>query len=106
MSSNDLVALGFIYVIVFLTYIIFVLNGINSYARRLGREGITWVFLGIIFTPIITFFVLYMKGETDTHRKERIIEEETLKQNYKSEAFKNSEIQEKDKDAMNVLLSH
>ena len=72
----------------------------NQYATRMGYSNIGYLFLAIFGTPII-LLVIYMQGETDEHRKRRIIEEEAWRRGENIEVAK----EEKDKDITDVLLS-
>lgn len=46
------------------------------YAERLGRSSGGFALLALFFSPILSAFFLFMLGETNEHRKARIIEEE------------------------------
>lgn len=48
---------------------------INRYASRLGYSSGEWIAVAIIFSPIIAIILLYACGETDEHRKMRMMEE-------------------------------
>lgn len=77
--------------IIFIIIIWFILLGaISSYAKRLGRDEIGWVIFSIFCTPLAGAFALWLKGETDEHRKNRIIEEENWKESCKGSLNKES----------------
>jgi len=64
----------------------YMLNAIMNYADRNGRDKILWVFIGIIFPPLIAAFLLFLYGESKERRKERIIEEELWKRSRNEKA--------------------
>ena len=68
-ALSGFLILGFV-----IAYLI-LLSCVYAYANRLGREGGIWVFFSLLFSPILGAFALWLKGETDEHRKERIIQE-------------------------------
>lgn len=43
--------------------LIFLLWAIGQYAKRLNRDQGSWIFIAIVFSPIIAFLSLYMVGE-------------------------------------------
>lgn len=67
------------WVMIFIAYIL-LLSAVYKYAKRLGQERITWVVVSLFCSPIVGLIGLYMEGETDEHRKARIIEEEEWRQ--------------------------
>lgn len=69
------------WVMIFIAYIL-LLSAVYKYAKRLGQERITWVVVSLFCSPIVGLIGLYMEGETDEHRKTRIIEEEKWRQEY------------------------
>lgn len=73
----------------------------NQYATRMGYSNVGYLFLAIFGTPIILLLVIYMQGETDEHRKKRIIEEEAWRRGENIEVAK----EEQDKDITDVMLS-
>ena len=73
----------------------------NQYAKRMGYSNIGYLFLSILGSPIVLLLVIYMQGETDEHRKRRIIEEEAWRRGENIEVAK----EEKDKDITDVLFS-
>lgn len=75
-------------VLLFIVVYCFMLHAVMNYADRKGRDKTFWVFIGIIFSPIIATFLLSLYGESKEHRKERIIEEELWKQNSEIEVEK------------------
>ncbi len=52
-------------------------------ANQRGRSGFGWLVLSIIITPFLCMLFLYLLGETNDKRKERIIEEEELRNQYR-----------------------
>lgn len=68
------------FAIIFLIIVWLILLGaVGSYAKRLGRDSASWGVFSFFFSPLLGAFALWLKGETDEHRKERIIEEEDWK---------------------------
>ncbi len=67
------------WVMIFIAYIL-LLSAVYKYAKRLGQERITWVVVSLFCSPIVGLIGLYMEGETDEHRRTRIIEEENWRQ--------------------------
>lgn len=67
--------------LLFIVVYCFMLNAVIHYAERNGRDKTSWIFVAIIFSPIIAAFLLFLYGESKEHRKERIIEEELWKRN-------------------------
>lgn len=101
--AEFLLGLGiFIYVILFILWII-VAVCTGFYAERLGRSfgGYTCfsIFLGCFF-PII---ILLLLGETDEHRKARVIEEEMWRRSLAAGLLKDDKSEEK--DIMDVLTN-
>lgn len=68
-ALSGFLILGFV-----IAYLI-LLSCVYAYANRLGREGGIWVFFSLLFFPILGAFALWLKGETDEHRKERLVQE-------------------------------
>lgn len=66
--------LGLIWICIICVYGLCV-YAVYKYAKRLGRSG-SWGVLAVLMSPIIASFILCLMGETDAHRKARIIEEE------------------------------
>ena len=56
----------------------------GTYAERLGRSGV-WFLFALLFSPFLAAFLLYMLGETNDHRKARIIEEESWRRSCDAE---------------------
>lgn len=63
------------WVMIFIAYLL-LLSAVYKYATRLGQERTTWVFISLFCSPVVGLIGLYMEGESDEHRKERIMEEE------------------------------
>lgn len=87
MSEIGGIPMGLI-VLLFIVVYCFILNAVMNYADRKGRDKTFWVFIGIVFSPIIATFLLFLYGESKEHRKERIIEEELWKRNCETEVEK------------------
>ena len=66
---NTFLIFGFV-----VAYLI-LLSCIYTYANRLGRDGGVWVFFSLLFSPLLGALALWLKGETDEHRKERLVQE-------------------------------
>lgn len=66
--------LGLIWICIICVYGLCV-YAVYKYAKRLGRSG-SWGVLAVLMSPVIASFILCLMGETDAHRKARIIEEE------------------------------
>ncbi len=65
----------------------------GAYACRLGRSIGTFAFLAFLCSPFIVAFLLFMLGETDEHRKTRIIEEEKWRRSCGTETSQHNEEQ-------------
>lgn len=93
--------------LVFIVVYCFMLNAVMHYADRNGRDKTFWVFIAIIFTPVIAAFLLFLYGESKEHRKERVIEEEFWKRSCNEETMKIKEVMEskvsKEKDMSDPL---
>ena len=76
---NEYGGLTFLVIVFFIVGFCFMINAIMRYAERNGRNKTSWMFIAIIFTPILSSFLLFLYGETKERRKERIIEEELWK---------------------------
>lgn len=63
----------------------------GAYADRLGRSIGTFAFLAFLCSPFIVAFILFMLGETDEHRKARIIEEERWRRSCSTETSQSNE---------------
>ncbi|MDE6183005.1 MAG: hypothetical protein K2F53_01105, partial [Rikenellaceae bacterium] len=50
--------------------------GVCNLASRYGRSVLLWLLVSIFFTPVLPIIYLLFSGETDSHRRKRIIEEE------------------------------
>lgn len=90
--------------VTFLIYIIWAFF-VGEYARRLGRGETSWFLFAFFLSPIFAIIVLFMKGETDEHRKARIIEEEIWRRSCNNtEITPNTDIIHEN-DVMNVLTN-
>lgn len=52
----------------------------TSMAKKRGRSQFGWFLFSFLFSPILGMIFLACLGETDDRRKERIMEEEELRQ--------------------------
>lgn len=53
-------------------------------ANKRGRSAFGWFILSLITSPFLGILVLALIGETEAKRKERIIEEEELRNRYRN----------------------
>lgn len=53
-------------------------------ANKRGRSAFGWFILSLITSPFLGILVLALIGETETKRKERIVEEEELRNRYRT----------------------
>uniref|UniRef100_UPI003FF0DF25 hypothetical protein n=1 Tax=Bacteroides clarus TaxID=626929 RepID=UPI003FF0DF25 len=78
-NSNEylglLSALSTFLIFGFVVAYVILLSSVYTYANRLGRDGGVWLFFSLLFSPLLGAFALWLKGETDEHRKERLIQE-------------------------------
>lgn len=65
-------------------------------ASKRGRSGFGWFIFCLFFSPFLAMLLLAVLGETDKKRRERIIEEEKLRNQYREPAVKNSTHEIKD----------
>jgi len=59
-------------------------------AKKRGRSGFGWFVFCLFFSPFLAILLLAVLGETDEKRRERIIEEEKLRNQYREPAINNS----------------
>lgn len=52
---------------------------VGKMASRRGRSVLFWFILSLFVSPLICMLILYLMEETDSKRRERIIEEERLR---------------------------
>ena len=57
---------------------------IFPFANKRGRSGFGWFIFSVIFSPLLGFIVLLCLGETEEKRRERIIEDEKLRQSLRN----------------------
>jgi len=57
-------------------------------AEKKGHNGIKWALLSLIISPIIVIIILAVLGETEEHRKRRIIQEEKLRESIRKGEYK------------------
>ena len=70
--------------LVIIILIIFLSVIVVKMANKRGRSGFGWFMLSMIISPFLCMLFLYLLGETDDKRKERIIEEEVLRNQYRN----------------------
>lgn len=66
-------------IILFIALPVWFLVLVARMARKRGRHAFPWVLLALFTSPITPAILLLCLGETEKHRKERIIEEERLR---------------------------
>lgn len=72
MSEIGGIPMGWI-VLLFIVVYCFMLNAVMNYADRKGRDKTFWVFIGIVFSPIIaTFCYSCMVNQKSTEKKESL----------------------------------
>lgn len=77
--------------------LIFLLWAIGQYAKRLNRDQGSWIFIAIVFSPIIAFLSLYMVGE------KKIDGTITNRTSTSSSRESEEEIQKKESNELSVL---
>lgn len=77
--------------------LIFLLWAIGQYAKRLNRDQGSWIFIAIVFSPIIAFLSLYMVGE------KKIDGITTNRTSISSSRESEEEIQKKESNELSVL---
>lgn len=66
---------------IFIFLVTFVLTFVTaSLARKKGRSGFGWFVIACIITPYLSMIILACLGETEEKRRERIMDEERLRQ--------------------------
>lgn len=65
-------------------------------ANKRGRSGLFWFLFSLIISPFLSMLFLYFLGETEEKRRERIIEEEKLRNLYRNPARENKNHSEND----------
>lgn len=70
-----------LFIVVFLLIPLFIVAEI---ADKKGRSSTLWVIYSIIVSPYLSMYILHILGETNDKREERIVEEEKLKNLYRS----------------------
>ena len=89
---NVIIALLVFFVLLLVVYVALCFCVMNT-ARRLGRNDVGWFILSFFFTPYFGAIMVACLGETDKKRRERIIEDEELRQNISSRnVYQDSEI--------------
>lgn len=82
MESNNLVFILFLLIVI--TFLIVLLTIPVKMANRRGRSGIIWFLFSLIISPFLSMLFLFLLGETDEKREERIIQEEILRSQYRN----------------------
>lgn len=91
------------WVMIFIAYVL-LLSAVYKYATRLGQERITWVVISLFCSPVVGLIGLYMEGESDEHRKARVIEEEMWRRSYSNIEIPTPDITH-ESDIMNTLTN-
>lgn len=81
----------------------FIIVGIMSEQR--GRSTGIWMLLSLIYTPFPIIVFLFFLGETDKKRRERILEEEAIRDKYRISSFE-QKMHDKIKDIEDNLIEH
>lgn len=92
----------FIWCIIFVVWI-FGLICAGSYAERLGRSLGGWLVVALLISPIFVAILLYMLGETNEHRKARIIEEERWRRSCDAEVQQENNNTPQKEDIVDIL---
>lgn len=66
----------FVYLVALFVFYCYLCRVAQFYAIRNGRESIRWFLFAFFFSPVLAGFCVFMLGETDEYRRNRIIEEE------------------------------
>lgn len=74
-------AFAVLYYIIFIALYIWMVCATYEFAERRGRNGVGYAIGALFFTPLFMWIILLLLGETDEHRKARIIEEEMWRRN-------------------------
>ena len=90
---DDVATLGY-GVLFILLYLI--INGLfslipMSLAKKNGRSGCGWFVFSFFFGFLLTLIVVALLGESEEHKKQRIIEEEKLRQEIREQNQSDSE---------------
>ena len=104
-----LIILWVIIIGLFVWFYVMLLLTVGEAAEIRGRSKSLWIWIAIFFTPVISFIALICAGETEEKRRNRIIEEEELKQEIKrkyakadSESTSNTTVKTESKPTFNV----
>jgi hypothetical protein len=60
-------------------------------ATKKGRSGFGWFIFCLFFSPFLAIIIIALLGETDEKRRERIIEEEKLRNKHREPAPNHSQ---------------
>lgn len=88
--------IGLLFIFFILSLVILLLIVPAKMANKRGRSGLFWFLFSLIISPFLSMLFLYFLGETDDKRKERIIEEERLRNLYRNPNFENKKNSEND----------
>jgi hypothetical protein len=86
----------FLFIILVLAIVIFLIILIVipvKMANKRGRSSIGWFIFCLVFSPFLAMLFLALLGETDEKRRERIIEEEKLKNKYSNPEIKKDDME-------------
>ncbi|WP_284652105.1 hypothetical protein [Flavobacterium terrisoli] len=85
-------ALLFIFVVLLiLSFIILLLVVPVKMANRRGRSAFVWFLVSLLISPFLSMLFLYLLGETDEKKRELVIEDERLRNQYRNPVTTNSE---------------
>ena len=88
-SEILLLCLGLAGIILLIALGVWFLVLVARMARKRGRHAFPWVLLALFTSPITPAILLLCLGETEQHRKERIIEEERLRLTIRMQLYGN-----------------
>ena len=83
-----LVAVFYLFIVLFIITLLVIPV---KMATKRGRSGFLWFMFSLLLSPVLSMLLIYFLGETDEKRKERIREEEQLRNLYRVPAKGNSE---------------
>lgn len=90
--SFDWYGLAFTLIVVFFAALIIAFYVIPvKMANKRGRSTFGWFLFSLIFSPFLAMLFLFLLGETDEKRNERIINEEKLRNLYRNPNLVNAE---------------
>lgn len=77
------IIIGAIILLVILYFLIFPLL-IGKAAKRHGRSSAFWFLVALLISPLLAILILLLLGDTDAKRREKIINEELLRNSLRS----------------------